>query len=428
MKNNSPIFKTPIDKNYFFGYYDKSPISSDKKKCLCLEVDFIDRMPEKGDTARIGYFDLELNDGIFHNLTRTKTFNWQQGCMLQWFGDKNTHIIYNDLVDGEFKAIVFNIVECQKNILSMAFYTLAPDSRFALCIDNERHYWVRRGYSYDGIVNHKKDRNIVKSDGIFFLNIENNKVEKIINICDLLKINPIASMKDGVHYLEHLMISPCGKRFSFFHRWKINDGGIYARMYTANIDGSDLFLLNDSGRMSHFCWRNKSQIFGWGGLPNIANTLRKYRNFAKYFIKPLLPTYKRLVTGNAIQGTSKISSMFTGDSYILFNDKSAKIEKVPLEILDRDGHPSFCPVNKNWLVTDTYPDENGTAKLILYNILTKEKIILDELKSIQCYDNTPNRCDLHPKWSLDGANISIDTMNDGVRSMYLYDVSNLIKL
>jgi len=57
------------------------------------------------------------------------------------------------------------------------------------------------------------------------------------------------------------------------------------------------------------------------------------------------------------------------------------------------------------------------------NIKTQKKIIIDKLKSIQKYDNSPCRCDLHPKWSFDGGYISIDTMNDGVRGIYLYDVS-----
>ena len=132
---------------------------------------------------------------------------------------------------------------------------------------------------------------------------------------------------------------------------KTDDGGIYSRLYTANIDGSDLYLLNDSGRISHFCWKNNSQIFGWGGTQNPINQLRKYKNIFKFFIKPLLPLYKKLVSGNAIDGVSKISSLVTGDSYILFNDKSSDKQIIPLNILNQDGHPSFSPTDLNWIVT-----------------------------------------------------------------------------
>jgi len=48
--------------------------------------------------------------------------------------------------------------------------------------------------------------------------------------------------------------------------------------------------------------------------------------------------------------------------------------------------------------------------------------VIDELDSISEYDNSPIRCDLHPRWSFNGKYVSIDTMNDGVRSSYLYEI------
>ena len=68
----TPYFKTPKNKHYFFGYYDKSPVSLDNSKHLALEVDFINRLPDKNDIVRIGYFDLVKNDEIFYELTTTK--------------------------------------------------------------------------------------------------------------------------------------------------------------------------------------------------------------------------------------------------------------------------------------------------------------------------------------------------------------------
>lgn len=420
------IFSTPTDSNYFFGYYDKSPISLDGTKHLALKVDFIDRLPDQNDIAKIGFFNIENNDGIFHEIAETKTFNWQQGCMLQWYGDKNNQIIYNDLINNRFVAIIFNLNTYQKQILPMAIYTLSSNSAFALCIDNERHHWCRRGYSYDGIHNITKNQNIVENDGIFFLDIRTETVSKIIGINDLLQNKPLDNMKDAVHYIEHLMIAPDNQRFAFFHRWKLADGGIYTRLYTANCDGSDIFLLNDSGRMSHFCWNQKNQIFGWGGIPNAINTLRKYKKIVKYFIKPLLPIYKRFIAGNAIDGTTKISTLVTGDSYIIFDDKTSKKTKISLELLNKDGHPSFSPINDDWIITDTYPDKNTIAQLILFHLPTQEKYLITEVQSLQQYDNTPNRCDLHPKWSLNGKYVSIDTMNDGIRGIYIYNLNEVI--
>ena len=86
------------------------------------------------------------------------------------------------------------------------------------------------------------------------------------------------------------------------------------------------------------------------------------------------------------------------------------------------GTQVFPQLHLNWIVTDTYPDRFGVLQLILFNIKTNEKIVVDKLKSLQLYDNSPNRCDLHPKWSFGGEFVSVDTMNDGVRSIYVYKI------
>ena len=98
----------------------------------------------------------------------------------------------------------------------------------------------------------KKKKKIVENDGIYLLDVHNKQIKRIINILDVVNNKPLSNMQCGVHYLEHIMISPNNQRFVFVHRWKTDDGGIYSRLYTANIDGSDLYLLNDSGRISHF--------------------------------------------------------------------------------------------------------------------------------------------------------------------------------
>ena len=179
----------------------------------------------------------------------------------------------------------------------------------------------------------------------------------------MLNHKPLSNMIDAAHYLEHLMISPNDNRFCFLHRWQTDDGGIYTRLYTANVNGTDLYLLSDSGRMSHFSWRNENEILAWGGVSNPINNLRKYKNIVKYFVKPLLPLYHTLVGGR-----SKIRSVVTGDSYLLFEDKTKNIKKIALNVLREDGHPSFSPQNQNLFVSDTYEQDDSFRELFLFDI------------------------------------------------------------
>jgi Tol biopolymer transport system component len=90
-----------------------------------------------------------------------------------------------------------------------------------------------------------------------------------------------------------------------------------------------------------------------------------------------------------------------------------------------DGHPSFCPANNDMFVTDTYPGKDGMTSLILYDLKSDHMTIVDELKSIIKYDNSSERCDLHPRWSFDGKYLTIDTVDKGVRGIYLYDIGHL---
>jgi hypothetical protein len=418
------FFETPIDANYFCGYYDKSPVSSDGSKLIALKTNFIDHIPNRNDVAIIGYFDLDSNDRVFHKLTETNSFNWQQGCMLQWFGNKNDEIIFNKFIDNKFVSVVFNISTKIEKIFNYPIYAVSSDCKFALAIDFERHYWCRRAYSYDGVINSIKNQPVVKNDGIYKLTFLDNNLVLLISIEDILKINPVSSFAEATHYLEHIMISPNNKRFAFMHRWKSN-GVIFTRLYTADLDGNNIFCLNDSGRMSHFCWINDEKLFGWGGVKTKFTKFRMTNNFAKsFFYKFILKIYKHFVKGNSDSGMSKVSSLFTNDRYILFKDKVGILNTVDHSILDRDGHPSVRPNNFQEIITDTYPDDTQSQQLILYNLNTGSKKIIDNIPTTPIYNFSPNRCDLHPKWSFDGKFVSIDTLINGNRGVKIYKISN----
>ncbi len=417
------VFETPDDGHYFFGYYDKSPLNLDNSRLLACKSKFMDRLPEENDILEIGYFDWKINNN-FVKLTETKAWNWQQGCMLQWFGsDYNSKIIFNDRVDNKFQSVIFDISTKARSILPMAYYTLDSLGEFLLCIDNERHSWFRRGYSYVGIKNKDKNVPLLEDDGIWKIDINTKQIKQIISLKQLLNYKPLSNMEGALHYVEHLMLNSSNTRFAFLHRWKMVDGGIFARLYTVNIDGSDLCLLNDSGRMSHFCWKDNKTILGWGGLANPINNLRKYRNMVKYVIKPLMPLYKLLSSGNSVEGNSTLSALISGDSYLLFTDQTSATGRVSPSLLKKDGHPSFSKRNSLQMITDTYPDINDNFKqeMILYDFVEDSIKIVDVLNHSPSLAQSASRCDLHPKWSIDGKYICIDTLDKGYRSMYLYE-------
>ncbi|MFN5254439.1 MAG: hypothetical protein ACK5BY_01205 [Limnohabitans sp.] len=425
---NLPIaFRSPKDSHFFFGYYDKSPLNRESTRHLAMRVNFIDRQPNVRDIATIGYFDLRSNN--FVELSTTNTFNWQQGAMLQWRGpDFTNEIIFNRLAGNSHQSVLLDLNSGSERHLCKAVYSVNQAGTQALCIDFERHYWCRRGYSYDGVENPAKNQPIVPGDGIWILDIENNKPKKLIELDQLLGISPMRSMVGATHYLEHLMFNPSGDKFAFLHRWKPESGGVYTRLYVSGLSQISPRLIDDTGRLTHYSWVDEDHIFGWGARPTFATSLRKSNVIAKLLFKRLLPIYKALVKGNAIDGHSALSRSLTGDSYLLIDVNSGKSSPQFRHVIDRDGHPSPLPNHRGWIVTDTYPDRESKALLLAGNLESQEVVVLDELRSIPSFDNSPYRCDLHPKVSFDGRYISVDTMNDGVRGIYLYELPSKFQI
>ena len=112
----------------------------------------------------------------------------------------------------------------------------------------------------------------------------------------------------------------------------------------------------------------------------------------------------------------------------MFTDQSEIVERVASDISYEDGHPSSVGDSGNIFVSDTYPNSfNGgsVASLIIFNLEKEESRLLARLGSIPSYDDTPLRCDLHPKISFDGNYVCVDTMDNGVRGIYVYSLSYL---
>jgi|Laugresbdmm110sd_1035091.scaffolds.fasta_scaffold34942_2 hypothetical protein len=411
------FFKTPTHSNFFNGYYDKTPVSNCGNLLLAIKVKFIDRLPNKSDKAEIGFFNLTTRK--YSKLTYTNIFNWQQGSMLSWVGSNNKHIIFNRMIKNKFRSIVLDIKTRKERILSKAIYTINKEGNLALCIDFERHFWIRRAYSYDGIYNVTKNCKVYRNDEITLLNLSNNKFEKVVSILDLLKIKKIFSMVDATHYMEHLMFSPNANKFAFLHRWKDSNSQIYTRLYTYSFKEKKLELILDTGRLTHYCWIDDDRLLAFGSSNiSIASIVRRYK-LTNFILRFILPIYRKFIKPTNKLKESTIKSIVTGDSYFSVNIKNGTKKKLLNQILSKDGHPTLFK-NTNFFLTDTYPNEKSIANLLIADLENKKLEKVDSLNSIKKFDNSPLRCDLHPKLSNCENFIAVDTMHEGVRSIFLY--------
>lgn len=391
----TPIKLTSGPKQHWFGYYDKLQVDPNGRYVLACEVDTIHRSPTNDDVLKIGMIDLK-DGNKWIELGESRAWGWQQGCMLQWIPGSSNEIVWNDLQDGKFVSHVMNVDTRERRTLPKAIYTLSNDGTFALGTEFNRIQNMRPGYGYPGAEDPYADQKAPEAIGIYKMDITTGKVDMLISIKEIASMPNLGeSLDDYWHYFNHLLISPDDQRFIFLHRWRkemyLNNkratGGFTTRMFTANTDGSDRYMLDPSGNTSHFIWRDDQSVCMW--------------------TKPV--------------------GMEAG--FYLFTDKTEKVEPVGEGIMTHNGHNTYLPnTDMEWILNDTYPQgEQRLQSLYLYHVPTRKKVILGEFHEPVKYKGEV-RCDLHPRSSRDGRYIIFDSTHGGDgRQMYLIDLDGFIK-
>jgi Tol biopolymer transport system component len=111
-----------------------------------------------------------------------------------------------------------------------------------------------------------------------------------------------------------------------------------------------------------------------------------------------------------------------GSHYHVYQDGTGEVSILGEDCLTENGHYSFSPVNRDWMLSDTYPNADNIQTLFLFQVSTGVRTDIGEFY----HDPEQSghvRCDLHPRWSRDGRTVCVDSTKTGQRQMYLVDVS-----
>lgn len=364
---------------YFFGYYDKLPWNSTGRYMLCMRAK--NTWSEPDPTSMVDILLIDTEDGNrVRRLAETKTWNVQQGCMAQWLGpDFDKIIIYNTLKDDRYCSVVMNTETMQERLLPLPVYTVSADGRTALSLDFSRLHNLRPGYGYAALPEATKGVALPDTTCIWKMNIDTGEVTDLLKYTDFASFLPRPEMKEigSVHKVNHLMISPNGKRFMVLYRWFCGQRK-YTRLITCNMDGSDMYLLSDDDMVSHCYWKNDDEIIA----------------------------FERKKDG--------------GNGYYLMKDKSLEYAHI-WPNLNNDGHPSYCPTDNNLVVLDTYPNRARIQEVKIARDDCNEVKTIAKVFAPFKYDND-TRCDLHPRWSRDGKKICFDSVFEGHRGLYVVKV------
>lgn len=410
------------DHHRFFGYFDTCPWDGSGNRILTHEVDFISRPPDPTDEADIVVVDTTSGDRTV--VGSTTAWNFQLGSRLQWVGPSyDRRILYNDRVDGVLIARIVDVETREERILSDPIYAQFPDGSTAVSLDFERLHHARPGYGYPVEDSDYDLEAAPPDDGLWLINIDNDRAELVVTFDDLLKLNPVPTMEDDIHWINHVSVSPNGKHIAFFHRWELADGGMYTRLCTADRDGSNLRAVVDTGRVTHYAWRSDEEIMAWAREQSRLNEAAKEGKFNKPLIKPFINTVRYAFT--RITLPSWLVQDILGEGYFLYRIKA---DGSPLEVdlHGTDGHPSFSP-DGEWVVFDTYPNADNERELYLVEIASGDKYELGSFYSPSEYNSERYRCDLHPRWNRDGSAICFDSMHEGKREVYTVDVADIVE-
>jgi hypothetical protein len=374
-------------KFHWRGYYDKLLFDSANRFLLVNQVNFEHRSPSAEDEIGVGMIDLQDNDR-WTELGRTKAWNWQQGCMLQWVPGSKTEVIWNDRIEDRFVCHILDVKSGRKRTLPHPFYCLSPDGRWALAPDFRRLNDTRPGYGYSGLPDTNAGKLSPDNSGIWRMDLHTGKRELLISLADAAAIPyPGEFSKGAKHWFNHLLFNTDGSRFLFLHRWRGDKegAGFATRMFTADLNGKQLHILDPHGRTSHFVWRDPHSVMAWAWHPS------------------------------------------HGSRFYLYTDRTDKVEVVGLEEMTVNGHNTFVPGKKNqWVLNDTYPDKQRLQHPYLYHIPTRRKVPLGHFHSPPEYSGEW-RCDTHPCADRAGRNVSFDSPHGGNgRQVYVVDISHVV--
>ncbi|WP_270238161.1 glycosyltransferase family 2 protein [Clostridium perfringens] len=376
---------SPNDPNYeyFFGYYDKSPWDATDRYMLCMKANDTWNDVSPKETAQIIIIDTERKNKVTV-LAETHSWNVQQSCMLQWLGpDYSNRVIYNDYRDGRYCSIIlylnFNKEEIEvqeEKVIPAPVYSVAADGTFALTLDFSRLYRLRPGYGYYNVPETTANEKLPDKTCIWKVDLVSGDVKSVLKYTDFANFEPRFEMCEAEHKVNHIMISPNGKRFMVLYRW-FNGQRKYTRLVTCNIDGTDMYNLSDDDMVSHCCWKNDNEILAFENKKN------------------------------------------SGNGYYLMRDKSKEYEHY-WKGIDYDGHPSYSPDGSK-VVFDSYPDRARIASVMLSdsdNRISEKVNTVARVFAPFKYDND-TRCDLHPRWNRKGNKICFDSVFEGHRGLYI---------
>lgn len=359
--------KYHIIENGFFGFHDRASMNHDEK--------VLSHVIDSSGNAKIFLYDL-INK-TEHLISTTNCWNNQQGSLLTWFD--NNRIIFNDFQKKPITRII-NIIDKNEKKLPFHFYSISPNKKMLTSINFLRFGEGLTGYGYniDYPEHFKRDsqctlsKNEISDFRIYTLSSLESEptLFKSFKMDELKKESQYLD-NDGYFYFSHSAFSPNSDKVYFLLR-SSNKKFNTSQLFVYDILNDKLKALPTGGMVSHLTWLGNDSIIAYCNI----------------FNRP--------------------------DAYYKFNlsEPDYNIQTIIVNKNERDGHPHAIDLHN--FITDTYPDRERRQHLYFVNTLDGTvKKLLSLYSPLKFRGN--ERVDLHPRLSLCGKYITIDSSHNNKR-------------
>lgn len=364
----------------FFGYHDVTPFSRDGTQILANRL-FL--KPGPGSLMELGLYQLGDSSRGFVSFDTTSAWCWQMGARLQWWGSEEGLVCYNKTIDAGYRCVVYDTLNRKVvRVYDRALYGIAPDLRYGVALDFSRLERLRPGYGYTDLPDRTLAERAPPGNGLWLVDLQSGDSRLILTHADMLEVLPAGVRDaDGQHYFNHILWSPDSSKFLFLHLIAAADGGRSGRAFIYDVGRGTCYPVELSGYVSHFAWRNASEIL----------------------------MYSR--------------SDQTGVGLNLYNLVTGSVRAVARQSVRKDCHPMFSPANPNIVLLDSYP-----RRPLMERELYLVDIEKDERVDIAAFYSPPHltgvqRCDLHPRWDRVGQRVAVDSGHAGVRKLVTLEIA-----
>lgn len=370
-------------KHEFFGYYDLKAYDLNDKRHLYCSTGFMNRLPMKDDVLELGYID--LNTGMHKKIAETKMWNFQQGCLLQWYADSEDTVCYNTEFNGG-STCIHNIVDNTVKFTQKPCAAISPDGRWGLSVNFGRIYDFRPGYGYVNYPDNTPETGAPEDDGVYLVDMITGESRLLISYKDCLK--NCKSLAGQKLLVNHITFNTDSSRFLFLLRnFSNGENEMLTTMITADLNGNMEVILENT-YISHYWWQDSNHI--------LVHCRPKEH-----------------------------------DGLFVIEDFTKNVEEINSEWFIDDIHCVLSPDGK-YIIGDGYqslptnvrPMRDIYRPLFIHNTYSGKTEIL--LKAESVVPDIPDiRCDLHARWNRKGDKISFDTTDRGFREICEIDVSGI---